>query len=247
MDAQFNITQQLSVYIPHINPAQATTEYIVDIFHRFNIGFISHIEFKHITNKDEDKDYSYYSAFIFMKYWYNNKMVERLQDKIMNSDGARIVYDDPQYWILYPIKNEPQPSEYLLKIEQKYSDKFYEMGQNISEMGQNISEMGQNISEMRQTLGESQWWNRLHEANIKYIFDKIREEKPVEIDLLGEAKFKSDSEAKFKSHTENITMSIIDNSYINNSCCGAVSDAWKPSSSSIEPNVWFKRLRQRRI
>ena len=114
-------------------------------------------------------------------------------------------------------------------------------------MGQNISEMRQNISEMGQTLGESQWWNRLHEANIKYIFDKIREEKPVEIDLLGEAKFKSDSEAKFKSHTENITMSIIDNSYINNSCCGAVSEAWKPSSSSIEPNVWFKRLRQRRI
>ena len=233
MDVQFNIMQQLSVYIPYINPAQATTEYIVDIFHRFNIGFISHIEFKHITNEDEDEDCSYYSAFIFMKYWYNNKMVERLQDKIMNSDGARIVYDDPQYWILYPIKNEPQPSEYLLKIEQKYSDKFYEMGQNISEMGQ--------------TLGESQWWNRLHEANIKYIFDKIREEKPVEIDLLGKAKLKSDSKAKLKSHTENITMSIIDNSYINNSCCGAVSEAWKPSSSSIEPNVWFKRLRQRRI
>ena len=245
MDVQFNITQQLSVYIPYINPAQATTEYIVDIFHRFNIGFISHIEFKYITN--EDVDCTYYSAFIFMKYWYNNKMVERLQDKIMNNDGARIVYDDPQYWILYPIKNEPQPSEYLLKMEQKYSDKFYEMEQNISEMEQNISEMGQNISEMEQTLGESQWWNRIHEANIKYLLDKIRKEKPVEIDLLGKAKLKSDSKAKLKSHTENITMSIIDNSYVNNSCCGAVSEAWKPSSSSIEPNVWFKRLRQRRI
>ena len=228
MLTQFNINQQLSIYIPYINSKQANTEYIVNIFHRLNIGYVKHIEFQYITSEDG----SYYSTVIFMKYWYNNKMVERLQDKIINNDdGARIVYDDPQYWIIYPTKNKQLQSDYLLKMEQTYSDKF-------SEMEQKFSEMEQKFSEMEKTLAETQWWVKLHDANIKFICDQIRNEKTV-IDLDSDLDSDCD-EVKLESNNENII--IVDNSYINNSCCGAVTDAWKPSCEQI----WSKRLRKRK-
>ena len=183
MFTQFNINHQLSIHIPYINQAQATTEYISNIFHRFNIGYVKDIEFKLLPAEVNYENQNYYSAIIFMNYWYNNKMVERLQDKIINNqDGGRIVYDDPQYWIIYPAVypavNKLQ-SEYLMKMDQKYSDKFYEMEQKIYEMEQKQYEMEQKIYEI----------------------------------------------------------GIIDNLYINNSCCGAVTDAWKPSSLSIKPNT----------
>ena len=188
MFTQFNINHQLSIHIPYINQAQATTEYISNIFHRFNIGYVKDIEFKLLPAEVnyENQNY-YYSAIIFMNYWYNNKMVERLQDKIINNeDGARIVYDDPQYWIIYPAVNKLQ-SEYLMKIEQKYSDKFYEMEQKYSE--------------------------KFYQMEQKY------------------------SEKFYEMEQKQYEIKIIDNLYINNSCCGAVTDAWKPSSLSIKPNT----------
>ena len=83
MLTQFNINQQLSIYIPYINSKQANTEYIVNIFHRLNIGYVKHIEFQYITNEDG----SYYSTVIFMKYWYNIKMFKTLVGAIAKQEG----------------------------------------------------------------------------------------------------------------------------------------------------------------
>ena len=41
-------------------------------------------------------------ATIYMDYWYHNQCVENLQEKINDSNQqARIIYDDPNYWVLY--------------------------------------------------------------------------------------------------------------------------------------------------
>ena len=201
------VNQQLAIYIPYIHQAQATAEYIANIFHRLNIAYVKHIEFQPLVCGG-------FNAFVFMNYWYNNSMVERLQERIMGDEGGgRLVYDDPLAWTIYPT----QRSEYLAEI-----NKLKVINQSLIEQ---ISRTTTQFEEMKKMIGEAQWWIKHHDMNIRYLLTDNQ------CDTIA---------TKLASNNEN----IVDNSYINNSCCGAVSDAWKPSNSSISA-IWAKRLRSR--
>ena len=179
------INQQLALFIPHVRPAQANAEYIADIFHRLNIGYVKHVEFQPILHG------AGFKAFVFMNYWYSNSMVERLQERILgDEDGARLVYDDPHAWTLYPT----QRSEYLAEIN------------HLKVINHNLVER---VSAMDVTIGEMQWWIKMHDASISYLCDKVRDKQ------------------------ERSEVQLEDNSFHNNSCCGAVSEGWYPTGRPL--------------
>lgn len=89
-----NIDHNLVLYIPHINK-NINYDFIYNIFNRLSIADVRYIHF-------QETDALYNTATIYMSKWYNTQCVKNLQERINNSTmEARLIYDDPAYWILF--------------------------------------------------------------------------------------------------------------------------------------------------
>jgi hypothetical protein len=85
----------MTLYISNIENNYAKYNYIKRVFSELNIGEIKEITFINGTVKN-CKD-----GIIYMDKWCNNIIVENLQNKILDiNEHAKIVYDDPKFWIL---------------------------------------------------------------------------------------------------------------------------------------------------
>jgi len=97
----FNPT--LSLYIPRVVDQWATRERMSPVFDSLNIGQVSRIDF---VQKQGENGPVYYQAFVYFSEWYDNLSARGLQERIFahksdsNKPGARIVYDDPWYWLI---------------------------------------------------------------------------------------------------------------------------------------------------
>lgn len=129
--ASFNKT--LSLYIPRVLDVWASDEAISPIFHQLDIGNISRIDF---VEKQSDNGVVYYQAFIYFSEWYDTPSARHLQERILNyaenpenSVPARIVYDEPWYWMLFvnahPVTEAERDLQQRIKImEQEYQNLF---------------------------------------------------------------------------------------------------------------------------
>jgi hypothetical protein len=129
--ASFNKT--LSLYIPRVLDVWASDEAISPIFHQLDIGNISRIDF---VEKQSDNGIVYYQAFIYFSEWYDTPSARHLQERILNyaenpenSVPARIVYDEPWYWMLFvnahPVTEAERDLQQRIKImEQEYQNLF---------------------------------------------------------------------------------------------------------------------------
>jgi len=189
---QQTVNPKLSIYIPHITHHNATEEFIKYIFKTLNIADVNRVDFQdHINQVDK-------IAFVHMNQWYTNVVVEHLQSKIIDDNQeARIVYDDPNYWILRPNKqvNLNNYLEDLSKLQTIVVD-------SNKIMTEQIYSLEQKNTVLENTVKEMQWWINLHDANIKYLTTQNQSD---------------------QTNNTNNTL------FTNNSCCGAVSDAWNPS------------------
>jgi hypothetical protein len=95
-----------SLYIPTVL-SNITREQMMDIFEKFDIGMVDHIDF---VTKINPKGKVYNSAYVHFVYWYSNISNKNLHDRLNNSLGCRIVYDDPSYWII--LENKSSKKEY---------------------------------------------------------------------------------------------------------------------------------------
>lgn len=87
----------MNIYIPHIYPNWANKKKIKKIFENLDIGIINKID----LIKTRKKNTIYYQAHIFFEFWFDTNQNRNIQEKINNNDKtAKIVYDDPWYWIL---------------------------------------------------------------------------------------------------------------------------------------------------
>ena len=99
---------KLSLYIPRIMPQWAYEEAVKNKFQSLNIGNIERVDFVY----NENDDTPYYQAFIHFTSWFENVMTKNLQEKIFNPEKvAKLVFDDPWYWILLPNKNPRTENE----------------------------------------------------------------------------------------------------------------------------------------
>lgn len=86
----------VSLYIPHVF-ANISKEDITNVFEHLRIGKVSNIDF---VNKIGDQA-QYNTAYIHFEYWYDNTAARNFQERVLNPDKeARIVYDDPWFWIV---------------------------------------------------------------------------------------------------------------------------------------------------
>lgn len=90
--------QNMNIFIPHIFPNWANKNKIIKIFENLDIGIIDNIYFIKKNNKYNN---TYYQAHIIFEQWIDSNQNRNIQEKIYkNNLSAKIVYDDPWYWIL---------------------------------------------------------------------------------------------------------------------------------------------------
>jgi hypothetical protein len=89
-----------SIYIPRVFN-NIPNQKIIDSFEQYDIGTISSIDVKRKTGLDGS---CYKVVFIHFSYWNeHNSTAINLRERIENPDKeARLIYDDPWYWILLP-------------------------------------------------------------------------------------------------------------------------------------------------
>jgi len=95
------IDQELSLMIPRVFPQWIDEATIVDIFHKQNIGQVYKVS---IVRQPDSKRRSYpiYQAFIYFSMWYENEIAYNFQQRIFGpKKQARIVYDDPWFWVAF--------------------------------------------------------------------------------------------------------------------------------------------------
>jgi hypothetical protein len=86
----------VSLYIPHVF-ANISKEEVINVFEGLRIGKVSNIDF---VNKMGDHS-QYNAVYVHFEYWYDNAAARNFQERVLNPDKeARIVYDDPWYWIV---------------------------------------------------------------------------------------------------------------------------------------------------
>ena len=221
---QFNIDQTLSIYIPSILDEYANPQYIRSIFQNLNIGIVKRVDFQPINTSSTSSDKM---AFVHMLYWYTNVVVENLQERI-NSTGleARIVYDDPHYWVLQKNKR-PIPDNYAEQLVQLQKSAF-EVNQ---QMNSRITNLEQKNTELETTLAHMQWWIRLHDANINYMCNKFGLNG-------GETSVLSSTDVDTTNTMTN--MATTDAQVATNQVATNTQNIW-----STENNAWAKRLRTR--
>jgi hypothetical protein len=91
------MSSTLSLYIPHVF-TNISKERIAEIFSRLQLGKVSNIDFvlKMSYNGDE-----YHAVYIHFEHWFNNASAFSFQQSVRNSsEGAKLVYDMPWYWVV---------------------------------------------------------------------------------------------------------------------------------------------------
>jgi len=218
---QYNIDQELSMYIPYVS---ADGEFIKDTIEDFGFGKV-----KRVDCVARGNDGSTSMAFIHMELWEENTLVENFQHRIKSSDReARIVYDDPKYWIILPNKNP---------VNVDVNEKMNNMQSEIDILRNENEELNENFKKLC-------WFINLHDANIEYLCKEITKLKTENTKTSSEEDSDNYVEDEYDDNViirkkKRIRYSPVDNT------CGCKSDAWKPSSSSNQKNVWTQRLRPR--
>lgn len=89
-----------SVYIPRVF-SNIHPNVIRYTFESQNIGVVDHIQ---VVQRPKKKGKSAtYMAFVYFNKWFNNQSAINLAERIMDPEKqARVVYDDPYYWIVLP-------------------------------------------------------------------------------------------------------------------------------------------------
>jgi len=95
--------QNISLYIPHVF-SNYTRGDVAYQFERLNIGVIDRIDF---VSKIGSNNVPYNTAYIHFTHWNDNEAARNLQDRVLDPNKeARLIYDDPWYWIV--LENKAQ-------------------------------------------------------------------------------------------------------------------------------------------
>ena len=92
----------ISLYIPHVfvNISKRT---VAETFEDLRIGSVKRVDF--VYKKGSNGDFN--AVYIHFNHWYDNVAARNFQERVINpSMEARIVYDEPWYWIVLENKTK---------------------------------------------------------------------------------------------------------------------------------------------
>jgi len=97
----FQVNQALSLMIPRVFPNWTDEQVIVDIFHKQHIGRVYKVSIIRMPDSKK-RSYPIYQAFVYFSAWYETEIAYNFQQRIYGpSAQARVVYDDPWYWVAF--------------------------------------------------------------------------------------------------------------------------------------------------
>ena len=89
--------QNISLYIPHVFPNISSSK-IFDVFEEQLIGNVRNVD---LIPKKDNNGKPYNAAYIHFYEWCDNTAARNFQERVLDkSKEARIVYDEPWYWIV---------------------------------------------------------------------------------------------------------------------------------------------------
>lgn len=98
---------KLSVYIPRITSEWADEAMIAQVFHANELGVVERVDIVYKPAHNE--------AFVHMS-WFDCPSTRNIQERIKDpSRQARLVHDDPNYWLLLENKNPMTATEVRLE------------------------------------------------------------------------------------------------------------------------------------
>jgi hypothetical protein len=102
-----------SVCIPRVFP-NITEQFIRHTFESYKLGIVSHVDIVKKVNRYND---NYNMVFVHFKVWYANVSATNLREKIENPNVvAKLVYDDPWYWIIIPNTSYKRENTFYNKL-----------------------------------------------------------------------------------------------------------------------------------
>jgi hypothetical protein len=107
--------KNMSLFIPHVY-ANITSTAVFNIIQNMGIGEVKNVDFVSKTGSD-GKPYN--AVYIHFYQWYDNIVARNFQERVLNpSKEARIMYDDPWYWLVLENKGKKHvPGERKPRID----------------------------------------------------------------------------------------------------------------------------------
>ena len=135
------VVAPLSVYIPRVFN-NISADRIAQVFQNLRLGRVHHVDFVPRVDNNEAK-----MAFVHFEYWNTNNpacqhLIERSQDPARE---ARVVYEDPYYWLVLPNHNDSASNMY----------NSYNMRREINHLNNTIERMQReynNVNNVLETL-----------------------------------------------------------------------------------------------
>ena len=110
--------QNISLYVPHVFANYSKTD-VAKVFNEY-VGDVKEVDF--VSKKSHDGR-PYNAAYIHFHAWHNNHATVNLQARVLDpAQEARIVYDDPWYWIV--LENKGQKLANTNKPRIDYREEF---------------------------------------------------------------------------------------------------------------------------
>ena len=135
MTTGMTFNNKLSLFIPRVVPEWASREMIADKFKMLDIGTISRVDF---LEKSSANGVKYYQAFLHFEMWEDNAATRNIQARIYNSEQcARLIYDDPWYWIL--LKNNNPLTQEEVAVNAALQERVVALEEQIVQIQHNVA------------------------------------------------------------------------------------------------------------
>ena len=172
---------QFSVCIPRIFN-NIPNKKIIGTFENLDLGKVSSMDIVYKTGVDGS---TYKMAFVHFSKWYNNTIATLFRERVENPElQAKLVYDDPWYWIVLPnnssVKNSvPKPMSPFETALSKYV--------NLEECFNRINQLDEEVSCIYEKLFGREFIPRCNQRHVETSDDiELGNTSPMSISELDE-------------------------------------------------------------
>ena len=134
MTTGMTFNNKLSLFIPRVVPEWASQEMITAKFRTLDLGTIQRVDFLEKVGANGVK---YYQAFLHFEMWEDNAVTRNIQEKIVDpQQTAKLVYDEPWYWIL--LKNNNPLTEEEVAANAALQERVLALEQQVAQLNNNM-------------------------------------------------------------------------------------------------------------
>ena len=104
--SKYDVKQGLSLIIPRVFPQYIDEQGMIDTFEQQKLGRVYKVNMIHMNSESRRRGHPMYKAIVYFSAWYDNVIAYNFQQRIFNQGDARVVYDDPWFWVAMENKEQ---------------------------------------------------------------------------------------------------------------------------------------------